>query len=145
MCENGFQWLQSAYVNFNPSYFIIGVVAFSQGVQHLADISIQYLFKDDFGLSPAVMGLYMSYITTPWIVKPFWGIMTDSKPMFGYRRKSYIIVFGILDTIGWILMAYYGVHSLQAALFLLFLIQLSTCFVNVVGEAILVEVASRSA
>ena len=32
--------LLEAYHGFNASYFIIGVVAFSQGVQHLADISI---------------------------------------------------------------------------------------------------------
>lgn len=102
------------------------------------------MFKDDFGLSPAMMGLYLSYTTTPWIVKPFWGIITDSKPLFGYRRKSYIIVFGVLDALGWVSLAYYGINSLPMALLLLFQIQLSTCFVNVVGEAILVEVAAAS-
>ncbi|CAD8092194.1 unnamed protein product [Paramecium sonneborni] len=139
-----FRQFSELYENFNPSYFIIAVVAFSQGVQHLADLSINYMLKDDFGLSPAMMGLYLSYTTTPWIVKPFWGLITDSKPLLGYRRKSYIILFGIFDALGWIALSKYGTDSLYSALLLLFLIQLSTCFVNVVGEAILVEVAAQS-
>lgn len=80
------------------------------------------MLKDDFGLSPAMMGLYLSYTTTPWIVKPFWGLITDSKPLFGYRRKSYIILFGIFDTLGWITLSKYGTDNLYSALLLLFLI-----------------------
>lgn len=78
------------------------------------------MFKDDFGLSPALMGLYISYTTTPWIVKPFWGVVTDSKPLFGYRRKSYIMVFGFFNALGWILLALYGMNNLLLAMMLLF-------------------------
>ena len=80
------------------------------------------MFKDDFGLSPAIMGLYMSYITIPWIIKPLWGVITDSKPLFGYRRKSYILLFAFLDCLGWILLAEFGLNNLYYALGLLFLI-----------------------
>jgi hypothetical protein len=80
------------------------------------------MLKDEFGLSPAMMGLYLSYTTTPWIVKPFWGLITDSKPLFGYRRKSYIIIFGLADTLGWIMLSKYGTQSLFSFLLTLFLI-----------------------
>ena len=97
------------------------------------------MFKDDFKVSPARMGLYMSYISFPWVIKPIWGLLTDSKPLFGYRRKSYLIIFGLLAAIGWVLMAYYGMYNMYHALLLLLMIQFSVCFANVVGEAILVE------
>lgn len=100
------------------------------------------MMKDTFGLSPAMMGIYLSYTTIPWLIKPFWGIITDSKPLFGYRRKSYIMLFGLLDSLGWILMSFLGIQSLWGTIALLFLIELSICFVNVIGEAILVEVAA---
>ena len=80
------------------------------------------MLKDDFGLSPAMMGLYLSYTTIPWIVKPLWGLITDSKPLFGYRRKSYIILFSFLDAIGWVTLYKYGANSLHSALLILFLI-----------------------
>lgn len=103
------------------------------------------MLKDDYGLSPAMMGLYLSYTTIPWMIKPFWGLITDSKPLLGYRRKSYIILFGILDALGWIMLSKYSSNkNLVSVLLLLFMIQLSICFVNVVGEAILVEVAAEA-
>lgn len=80
------------------------------------------MLKDEYGLSPAMMGLYLSYTTLPWMIKPFWGIITDSKPLLGYRRKSYIILFGILDALGWIMMSKNKDGSLVSVLLLLFLI-----------------------
>ena len=93
------------------------------------------MFKDDFHIGPARMGMYMSYVTIPWyylmiiyqfyqirVIKPIWGLLTDAKPLFGYRRKSYLILFGFLGTVGWILLAYYGLNDLYIALGLLLLI-----------------------
>ncbi|CAK76688.1 unnamed protein product (macronuclear) [Paramecium tetraurelia] len=144
ICTKLFDQFNQLYSSFNPSYFIIGVTAFNQGIQHLSDLAVNYMLKDEYGLSPAMMGLYLSYTTLPWMIKPFWGIITDSKPFLGYRRKSYIILFGILDALGWIMMSKNKDGSLVSVLLLLFLIQLSICFVNVVGEAILVEVAAQA-
>ena len=45
------------------------------------------------------------------VIKPFWGIMTDTVPLFGYKRKSYLMIFGILAFIMWNLMAHYGIHD----------------------------------
>lgn len=101
------------------------------------------MFKDDFKVSPARMGLLMSYITLPWMVKPLWGILTDSKPFLGYRRKSYLILFGLTGSLGWIILALYGMSNLYYSLAILFCIQFSVCFANVVGEAILVELAGK--
>jgi len=32
----------------------------------------------------------MSLIAIPAILKPFWGIISDTFPLFGYRRKTYL-------------------------------------------------------
>jgi hypothetical protein len=56
------------------------------GVQHLADLSVQFMFKDDFHLSPARLGFYTGIISIPWIIKPFWGLLADSCPIWGSRR-----------------------------------------------------------
>jgi hypothetical protein len=35
----------------------------------------------------------------PWVVKPLYGFISDSIPLFGYRRRSYLAVCGFLG--GW--------------------------------------------
>ena len=92
---------------------------------------------DEFHLSPARMGMFMSYVTFPWIIKPLWGILSDSKPLFNYRRKSYLVIFGITGGISWILIALYGLSNLVVFLGLLFCVSLSVCFTNVVGGLLL--------
>ena len=32
----------------------------------------------------------------PWVVKPLYGFISDTIPIFGYRRRSYLIICGIL-------------------------------------------------
>ncbi|CAD8162703.1 unnamed protein product [Paramecium pentaurelia] len=124
---------------FNLTQIIVGIVAFSQGVQHLADLSIQYLYKDDFHVSPSRMGVYIGLSQLPWIIKPIWGIICDSFPILGSKRKAYIVFCGFLSFIGWQLMAYTGVDNVYLAVALLIMISSSVCICNVVGEALMVE------
>ncbi|CAD8073231.1 unnamed protein product [Paramecium sonneborni] len=123
----------------NLTQIIVGIVAFSQGVQHLADLSIQYLYKDDFHVSPSKMGVFVGLSQLPWIIKPIWGIICDSFPILGSRRKAYIVFCGFLSFIGWQLMAYIGVDNVYVAVALLIMISSSVCICNVVGEALMVE------
>ncbi len=32
----------------------------------------------------------------PWVVKPVYGFLSDTVPIFGYRRRSYLIICGLL-------------------------------------------------
>lgn len=99
------------------------------------------MFKDDFHLSPARLGFYTGIISIPWIIKPFWGLMADSYPIFGSKRKAYLFLFGIFCGSGWIYLSFKGYQHIDVALLLLFMISLSVCFCNVVGEALMVELA----
>lgn len=43
--------------------------------------------------------MYLSSITTaPWMIKPLYGWLSDTLPLWGYRRKSYMILSGLLTT-----------------------------------------------
>ena len=83
-------------------------------------------------------------MSIPWIVKPFWGVLTDTVPIFGYRRKSYLILFGCLGFICWNLLSDYGVENRELGLLLLTCINLCVAFCNVIGEALLVEYSGHS-
>ena len=40
-----------------------------------------------------------SFAAFPWVVKPLYGFLSDTLPIFGYRRRSYLIICGLLGTI----------------------------------------------
>jgi len=65
---------------------------------------------NDYKISPAEQGFTLSIISTPWIMKPVWGIISDSFPIYGYRRKSYLMIFGFAGFVLWMSMANF-VHS----------------------------------
>jgi BT1 family len=35
--------------------------------------------------------------TLPWVLKPLYGFMSDGLPIFGYRRRSYMLLSGLVS------------------------------------------------
>jgi Na+/melibiose symporter-like transporter len=66
---------------------------------------MSYLYKDDLGLQPSDVARINSLVFIPWIIKPIYGLISDSFPIFGYRRKPYLFIFGLCVIICWILMS----------------------------------------
>jgi len=96
------------------------------------------LLKDDFQLAPAVSEFLMRITFFGWMIKPLWGYITDSFPLFGYRRKSYLVLCYVLQTLGWFLLSSFT-HNYTIVIISLFLINTTMAFINVIGEAIVVE------
>ena len=122
----------------NSNLVVISLVALAQGVLGLADLSMSYLYKDDFGMSPAEVSMAVSLTNIPWIVKPLWGFTSDCFPIFGRRRAPYLIIFGSLAVISWIFMSV-AVSTPFTAIATMMVIQICNAFCNVIGEAIVVE------
>jgi predicted MFS family arabinose efflux permease len=49
-------------------------------------------YLKDLGWSPVQVTAYLAVLNFPWIIKPVFGLVSDFLPLFGYRRKSYLIV-----------------------------------------------------
>lgn len=59
------------------------------------------MWKDDLHVGPSLLAKTTGVIAAPWIIKPLWGMISDCFPLFGYRRKSYIILWGIVSFLCW--------------------------------------------
>ena len=55
---------------------------------------LNYYLKD-IGWTPVQVTAYLAILNFPWIIKPFFGLVSDFIPLFGYRRKSYLIISSI--------------------------------------------------
>ncbi|PFH35954.1 putative integral membrane protein [Besnoitia besnoiti] len=121
------------------------LIAMLQGVEVLCNLAILYLYKDDFKLDPAVMGVVMGALKVPWTVKPVWAMLSDNLPLFGYRRKSYIFLGSFFCVCGTVGMGLIGCTNIWLATSFLFLYFVGSAMCNVIGEALVVEAGRKDA
>jgi MFS family permease len=78
--------------------------AFAYVAEGLAQVSgimrqpLNHYLLDGLSLSTAAITYFMWLLSTPWMVKPLYGLVSDCVPLFGYRRKSYLIILNLAAT-----------------------------------------------
>src|SRR5256886_13901513 len=70
---------------------LFAVVYFSQGMWYLPIQTITVVLKDR-GLSAGQVADFFAITIIPWLIKPAYGLLSDFLPLFGYRRKSYLLL-----------------------------------------------------
>ena len=73
----------------------------------------------------------------PWVIKPVYGFLSDSIPIFGYKRRSYLILAGLIGCVSWL--AYSVTGDLSSAVFWQVLASASIAVSDVVTDSIVVE------
>ncbi len=121
-----------------PELVAILLVYFVQGILGLARLAVSFFLKDELGLGPAEVSALMGIAALPWIVKPLFGFMSDGLPIFGYRRRPYLILSGIFGAVAWIGMAIV-VDSGWKATALMLLSSLSVAVSDVIVDSLVVE------
>lgn len=137
------QSLQIAGVGVTPEIAAIFLVYFVQGILGLSRLAKEFFVKDELGLDPAAASLIFTVSSFPWLVKPLWGFISDAVPLFGYRRKSYLALCGVLGTIGGVALATV-VKDVPSAAVAFTLGSLSTAFADVVIDGVVVARARES-
>lgn len=121
-----------------PELIAILMVYFVQGILGLARLAVSFFLKDDLGLTPAQVAAMMGVASLPWVIKPVFGFISDSLPIWGYRRRSYLVLSGGLGCLAWIGMATI-VHSALAATIAIALSSLSVAVSDVIVDSLVVE------
>ncbi len=123
-----------------PSAELIAIltVYFVQGILGLARLAVSFFLKDELRLGPAQVSALFGIVALPWIVKPLFGFISDGLPIFGYRRRPYLIASGILGTISWVSLATI-VHNPISATVAIALGSLSVAVSDVIVDSLVVE------
>src|SRR5579864_7104970 len=53
---------------------------------------LNYYLKQVFGWTPVQVTAYLTVLQLPLFIKPLYGMFSDFVPLFGYRRKAYLIL-----------------------------------------------------
>ena len=116
----------------------LALIDITSGLSQFSSLSIQYYFKDILKANPSQLSIINSVIMIPSITLPLYGLITDMYPLLGYRRKSYIILFGCTKFFLWLIMACFN-HSMFTSVLILFLNSICRNFNIVIIDAIVVE------
>lgn len=113
-------------------------VYFVQGSMNLSRIALSLFLKDDLQLPPAEVSLIEASAFIPWMIKPVYGFLSDSVPIRGYRRKTYLQICGVLNSVSWLSFALY-VHSPFFATMAIVGSAVGTACSDVVVDSVVVE------
>lgn len=135
---------EKVFFGHEPTLELIAIllVYIVQGVLGLARLAISFFLKDDLGLSPAEVSALIGVAALPWMVKPLFGFISDGLPIFGYRRRPYLILSGLLGAASWVAMATV-VNSAWAAMLAIAMGSLSVAFSDVIVDSLVVERARK--
>lgn len=113
-------------------------VYFVQGILGLARLAVSFFLKDELGLSPAEVSALFGIVALPWVVKPLFGFISDGLPIFGYRRRPYLVLSGLLGALSWVSLATV-VNTPMAATLAIALGSLSVAISDVIVDSLVVE------
>ena len=121
-----------------PELIAILTIYFVQGILMLSRLAVSFFLKDELLLSPAQMSAIIGISTIPWMIKPLYGFIADILPLFGYHRKTYIFLSGIIGSEAWVGLGTI-VHSSSIATMMILLCSLSVALSDVIVDSIVVE------
>ncbi len=121
-----------------PELIAILMVYMVQGILGLARLAVSFFLKDELGLSPAQVSALMGIAALPWVIKPVFGFISDGLPVFGYRRRPYLIFSGLLGVLSWAALATI-VDTAWAATGAIALSSLSVAVSDVIVDSLVVE------
>jgi folate/biopterin transporter len=122
----------------SPELIAIITIYFVQGILALSRLAVSFFLKDELLLSPVQMSAIIGISTIPWMIKPLYGFISDSFPLFGYHRKPYILLSGIIGCAAWVCLGTV-VHTSSMATMMILLSSLSVAISDVIIDSIVVE------
>jgi MFS family permease len=63
---------------------------------------LNYYLKEARSWSPSEITAFVTLFNLPWIIKPLYGLISDFVPLFGYRRKSYLLLANVAAVGGFV-------------------------------------------
>ena len=58
-------------------------------------------YLKEIGWTALQVTAYFAVLNFPWVIKPVFGLVSDFVPLFGYRRKSYLIIASLCAVVGY--------------------------------------------
>jgi MFS family permease len=128
--------LRRLLVFFATVYAVQGLAEPKAG---LAAQPIFFLLKDEMRLSAGETAAFLALIGFAWNVKPLYGLISDLVPLFGYRRRSYLLVTTAMAALGWLALGLLPAYPWSLTLAILGITGMGLAYTDVLCDAVMVE------
>jgi MFS family permease len=122
---------------------VFAIVYFAQGMWYLPNLSITFFLKDTLGLNAAQTATFFSIAVIPWLIKPVYGLTSDFVPLFGQRRKSYLLLSSAMAAAMGLILGMMGTYTYWGVAIFFTLMGLGLAFTDVLTDALMVENGQR--
>ena len=122
----------------------VGFLATTLGqTQVLGRIPLQNLLKNELHVDRSTNAAFFFWIGLAWYFKPLVGIITDAFPLFGSRRKNYMMFSTVLAVLSWAGL-YVTPHQYNKLLWVCVIINFFMVVASTVAGAYMVEIAQAA-
>src|SRR5438552_407645 len=118
---------------------LFAVVYFSQGMYYVFAQPLTLFLKETLGLSATQIATFGWITLLPWVIKPLYGFLSDSVPLFGYRRKSYFILSCAVAAVAGLLLAARATPTYWTLAVFVTAMAFGVAFTDVLTDAMMVE------
>jgi MFS family permease len=103
---------------------------------------LTHYLKESQGWDAVRIATSLAVLDVPWVVKPLYGIVSDFVPLFGYRRRSYLLLANAVAVAVFL----WGTQTLEPStiIFTLLLSAIALAMASTVCGALLVENGQRT-
>jgi Na+/melibiose symporter-like transporter len=108
----------------------------------VSGLPFTFLLRDSLHLSPDVLAGFMAVANIPIYIKPVAGILSDAVPLFGTRRRHYLVLSLLLAGLFWVLLALVP-RTFQTLLYTYLALNLFLVMTSTVLGGLMVEVGKR--
>jgi hypothetical protein len=137
-------WGPDKALKYAALVIVAGVLATTLAQpQVLARLPLQNLLKNELHVDRTANAAFFFWAGLAWYLKPFAGILTDAFPLFGSRRKSYILISATMAALSWLALIVTP-HDYRKLLFVVIVINTFMVVASTVVGGYMVETAQAN-
>lgn len=127
-------------------FFMYLVQKFTNNAEGISKIPVRKLLKQPaengwFGDDTGASGTFNTNAMLGWYIKSLLGLVTDRIPLFGYRRKSWMLISLCITSAAWVWVILMGEPTQSSLFAALVIINLFVAFSDVVCDGMMVQTA----
>jgi MFS family permease len=127
---------------FKTTYLPVLLAYFCYGASAISSIALVFFEKDTLELAPAEVAEIAFWLGLPWSMKMVVGAASDVYPLWGSRRRVYLLLGALLSLGGYAMLATF-IATKGAFLLAMLLVTVGFMIQDVVADALTVEVADN--